>query len=138
MSYALHWIEPRQVFRQFEGHVSGRELAESFRRILGAPQFDALRLNLADLTRVTAVDVSDAEVDLLAATVYGASATNRGLKVGVIAPHALARQLLRRYLAVGVSPYDVQSLGSYAQANAWLASCGATFRLGDSGELRVD
>lgn len=119
-TYTITW-ESRGVVRRFQGELTGRVALESLDRTLGDARYDDVRYAIADLRNVTHFDISDDEVDGVAARYYGASLSNRRVVVAVLARQPAVARVVERVEAVGMPPLPLRVFDDEAAARDWIA-----------------
>ncbi len=118
--YSITW-EPRGVVRRFHGELTGKLALESLDRTLGDERYDDVRFSLADLCEVSHYDITEDEIDGLAARYYGASMSNRRVITAVVAHQPQVVALVERVRALGLAPMTIELFSSEAAARDWIA-----------------
>jgi hypothetical protein len=123
MSHKLIW-EPKGVYWNYYGKVSGKEIIETSTAIYGDPRFDELRYKLVDFLDVETVDVDHDEVAQIAYLHRAAALSNLRIKNAIVIKsnaNANALELVNEFSAFfSDSSWEVQVFHSLDEANDWL------------------
>ncbi len=118
-----HTWEPRGLYIQYIGRVTGRELIESSLKLSGHPKFDKIDYVLADWSQATESTVTAEDVRELAAYIEAMAKTNPNVKnVTVMYPDE-TRQALVALFALFTENFSWQNhaVHSLEEGRAWLA-----------------
>lgn len=105
-----------------EGVLTGREIIETIRALPEAvPTLDRITHALVDLTGVTRLEVSNAELDTIASIDRAYAARFRIMRVAIAAPSDLAFGIARMYeAALSRVGWEVQVFRELQAAEAWM------------------
>ena len=119
----IRW-EERGVFRKFYGVFKFQELLASVKTVGGDIRFPDLRYSILDCLELQDQDVSDAELELVAAHLVGESDSNPRILVAIVATSESAHSILQRFMALGVFPYPMKIFSTVADARTWISQQG--------------
>jgi len=122
MTYEIKW-EPEGIHKHYFGFVTGREMLESAMKIQCDSRFDDMRYVINDFTGITGHDLSINAFTDLAASNYGAHASNPNCKiVYVTTDESLVKIIQDTLMSPDMSSYVVEVRPSLSAARDWLAS----------------
>lgn len=118
MPYTLEW-EPRGVYWEYSGDVSGAEIIEASTAIYGDPRFDDLKYKLVNFLNISNLDVRKMDVEIIASQHKAASLSNPHIKTAIVISEPAP--LLGVFIAqLSKSPWEVKAFESLAEARAWV------------------
>jgi hypothetical protein len=118
MPYQLVW-EPKGVFWQYSGNVTGEEVIEASSLIYGDSRFDNLKYKLVDFLGIKSIEMSADELALVAFQHRAAELSNQAVKIAIlIGPdNDLAEQFAAFFVD---SHWEVKVFEERENANLWL------------------
>jgi hypothetical protein len=128
----IRW-EEHGVFRKFYGVFKFQELLASVKTVGDDIRFADLRYSILDCLELQDPDVSDAELELVAAHLLGESESNLSILVAIVTTSAAAHSMLQRFMALGICPYPMKMFSTVVDARLWIGQRG---RQQDSHERR--
>ena len=118
MSYKLTW-EPRGVYWEYSGEVTGQEIIEASTAIYGDPRFDSLKYKLVNFMAADNVLINENEVNLIAFQHVAAANSNPYVKTAIV-NHEI-NDLIRLFIAnLRESNWQVEAFTNLEEANNWL------------------
>jgi len=122
MAYDINW-EPEGIHKHYSGFVTGREMIESATKIQCDPRFDDMRYVINDFTGITGHDLSiDAFTDL-AASNYGAHASNPNCRIVYVTTDTnLVKVIQDTLMSPAFISYEVEVKPTISEARDWLDS----------------
>lgn len=115
MGYRLVWEGP-VVTRVFSGCLSFDDMVNSMNEVEGHPGFDQVRHSINDFLSVTRVDLTEDQVEELAAIDRAAALTNPRVVVSVVATDPEILKLSKAYTESALAAYPVATFGTLADA----------------------
>ena len=128
----IRW-EERGVFRKFYGVFKFQELLASVKTVGGDIRFADLRYSILDCLELQDEEVSDAELEFVAAHLLDGSGVNPSILVAIVTTSEAAHSMLQRFMALGTCPYPMKIFSTVADARMWI---GQQRRQQDSHERR--
>jgi hypothetical protein len=128
----IRW-EEHGVFRKFYGVFKFQELLASVKTVGDDIRFADLRYSILDCLELQDPEVSDAELELVAAHLLGESDSNLNILVAIVTTNAAAHSMLQRFIALGICPYPMKIFSTVVDARLWIGQRG---RQQDSYERR--
>jgi hypothetical protein len=134
MPCEITW-EPRGLYRKLYGTVSFQEIIASIESAGADPRFDDLRYSVNDFSEMQGSEVTFADVESIAAVLYGQSQTNARILIAIVTTDETAHALVERLSWLNIAPYLMQTFPDVAKARAWIA--GAMPQTDTSGALQT-
>lgn len=122
MPHQTRW-EGEGFIAEFSGEVLAWEIEAVNNEFTGNSRFDEVRYSLWDMSRITRLDMTGADVDDAAATDKGASMIKHVLRGAIVVPEGQVRDLVDRYLLVSgelENSWDTRLFGDVEAARRWL------------------
>lgn len=120
MKYINTW-EPRGVYRKFSGLLTGALIREAVEKVEGDERFDKIRYVLNDYLDVTGMDVSDFELNAIAAIDSVAAIYNRNIKIAQVTTRQDIIGLVTNYdEKLQDNTYETRVFSTVADARKWL------------------
>ncbi|MCW8955618.1 MAG: hypothetical protein OQL09_01945 [Gammaproteobacteria bacterium] len=125
MTYKLEW-EPRGIYWEYSGNVTGDEILEASTRIYGDHRFDDIRYKLVNFLNADTIDIEEDEVNMIAFQHKAASISNSRIKTAiVIHPHTTMSRnnsaKLELFITnLATSSWEVEVFNDLQKANIWL------------------
>jgi len=120
MSYEVLW-EPRGAIKRFWGVVSSDDMIRSVVETEADARFDTLRHVINDFRDVAEIRFGAEEVSEIETMDLGASRTNRGIKIAIVAILPELIELASQYANSALNVYPTQIFATMEHARAWLA-----------------
>jgi hypothetical protein len=120
MGYEIQWEAPAGVVKRHFGRVSGKELLEGVLGVEGDPRFDGLLYVINDFLACTAVDVTESELEEIAAIDKAAYALNPRIRIAVVATHPEAMAAGSAYAKSSLNSYETRLFATMTEARRWL------------------
>ena len=98
-----------------------QELLASVKTVGGDIRFADLRYSILDCLELQDPDVSDAELELVAAHLLGESNSNPSILVAVVTTSEAAHLMLQRFMALGICPYPMKIFSTVVDARMWIS-----------------
>ena len=118
MPYTLDW-EPKGVYWEYSGDVSGAEIIEASTAIYGDPRFDELNYKLVNFLKITSFDVQKMDIMMIASQHKAAALSNRRIKTAIVVNEP--SPLLDAFIAqLSNSPWEVKAFNCLVEASTWL------------------
>jgi len=122
MAYDTKW-EPEGIYRHHSGFVTGREMIESAKQTQSDPRFDEMRYVIDDFTDITGHDLSIDAFTYLAASNYGAHASNPNCRLVYVTTDTNLVKIIRGTLmSPDLVSYEVEVKPTLSEARDWLDS----------------
>lgn len=125
MAFKLIW-EPRGVYWEYSGNVTGNEVVEASTLIYGDQRFDDIRYKLVNFLNADSIHINDDEVSMIAFQHKAASITNPRIKTAIVTNPNIAltddnaAKLEMFILNLTKSSWEVKAFDNLEQANLWL------------------
>lgn len=120
MKYMNTW-EARGVYRKYTGLLTGSLIREAVEKVEGDERFDKIRYVLNDYLDVTKIDVSDFELNTIAAIDSVASETNKRIKIAQVATSPDIIDLVTSYdKKLQDNTYTTKVFSNVADARKWV------------------
>lgn len=120
MPYNINWTKSCVEWKYF-GFLTGKEILESNNAIYGDERFDELKYQIVDLSGVDFFDVSEHDMQHMAALDKAAAKSNPNVRVAVIAPIGKAQEVANAYTKYSqVSTWESASFETREEAINWL------------------
>lgn len=121
MGYEIVW-EPRGVIKRFYDHVTHRELSQAGAHTQADIRFDDLRYIINDFLDSSGVSITSGDIDEVAAIDQAASASNRRIRIAVVAIHPEIIALANHYASSPMNVYPTRIFSTRSESRAWLDS----------------
>lgn len=119
MPYQITW-EGQGLVCRFNGACSGRDVLTAFEEIGASPRFDALRYQILDYLDIERQDVTEAQVDEVAALNFAHHYTNPRVVYASVAVDPAVTSLIEHYIRVNHHPHRQHCCRSVAEAREWI------------------
>lgn len=125
MTYKLEW-EPRGVYWEYSGTVTGQEIHDASILIYGDPRFDNIRYKLVNFFNAETIDIDEDEVNMIAFQHKAAALSNPRVKTAIVINYntSLANNsanMLKLFISnLTASSWEVKAFQNLQDANSWL------------------
>lgn len=116
----IDW-EEHGLVRRLSGTLTTAEMDESAQRIQGDAQIDDMRYNIHDFTAVTDAQLSDLDIDFMAARASVSVLRNPRIKLAFVGTHPIVFQLMDALNNSGCSPHRVVRFDTLEEARRYAA-----------------
>ena len=119
MPHKLIW-EPKGVYWEYSGKISGKEVIKSSTAIYGDPRFDQLRYKLVNFLDIETLKMDNNEVAQIACQHNAAGISNPNIKNAILCNSNIS-ELVNQFTAFfESSPWEVQVFQDIDKASDWL------------------
>lgn len=120
MAYQNTW-EERGVYRKYTGLLTGKLIRESVDEVEGDGRFDSIRYVINDYLAVTGMDVTDFELQAIAAIDSAASAHNKKIIIAQVSTRQDIISLVTGYDDnLQDNTYQTKIFSTLADARKWI------------------
>ncbi len=120
MKYENQW-EPKGLLRTFSGKVTGEHILKMNLSLHGDPRFDDLRYIINDLSSISELDISDMDIETIAAIDNAGALSNSNIKIAIVTTnHELVTWVKRYLVAMKDSVFQCQLFEDIETARKWL------------------
>lgn len=121
MPYMMSW-ESKGVYAKFHGKCTVDDVKKVFEKISGDSRHDNLKFAIFDYLDVEHQNVTEAEIEEVAALDIGMTFTNPRIALASISTDKRILELWEHYKSVNVLPHRLGIFPSVSEARAWIAS----------------
>ena len=115
-------LEQNGLVRTLSGVVSMDEMDASAQSIQNHPQIDEMKYNIHDFTALTEANLTDMDIDFMAARANVSVLRNPRLKLVFVGNHPIVHKLVTAFNAVGYSQNIVVRFDTLGEAQAYVSS----------------
>jgi hypothetical protein len=115
MGYRLIW-EGNVVTKVFDGHVTFDDMLDAMNEVEGHAHFDEVRYAINDFLSVASVDLTEAQVEEIAAIDRAAAISNPQVVVAIVSTNPRILELTKTYAGSPLAPYGVAIFSTLADA----------------------
>jgi len=108
------------VYRRLHGTVTYHEIMTSIEQVGADSRFDELRYSINDFSTMSGSEVTDTDLEAIAAVLYGQAQTNSRILIAIVTSEATARMLAERLGRLTIATYAMQVFPTVANARAWI------------------
>lgn len=119
MPCEIAW-EQHGVYRRLHGTVTYHEIMTSIEQVGADSRFDELRYSINDFSTMRGSEVTDTDLEAIAAVLYGQAQTNSRILIAIVTSEATARMLAERLGRLTIATYAMQVFPTVANARAWI------------------
>jgi hypothetical protein len=119
MPYTITW-EPRGVYKQFTGVVTGAELLQSVNEIASDQRFSSLQYEVSDYLPAERTEFSQDALNEVRAIRIGSFMNNPHIKVAIITRDEEIQQRMASTIAARLTMHETRVYEAVADANGWL------------------
>jgi len=125
MAYKLDW-EPRGVYWEYSGTVTGQEIIDASTLIYGDPRFDDIRYKLVNFLNTEAIDIEEDDVNTIAFQHKAAAISNPRVKTAIVTSNRMSLDknntaMLKLFISnLAASAWEVKAFENLQDANLWL------------------
>jgi len=121
MAYTITWSD-KGIIWEYSGVMTGEDLINSNLEIFGDERFDDLRYQIADLTRVEAIDINEIHIRKMAYLDLAAARSNPNIRVAVVSSSEATAQIGESYANYSKekSPWKTKIFSSLEEAQEWV------------------
>jgi hypothetical protein len=119
MPYTITW-EPRGVYKQFNGVVTGAELLQSVNEIASDQRFSSLQYEVSDYLPAERTEFSQDALNEVRAIRIGSFMNNPHIKVAIITRDEEIQQRMASTIAARLTMHETRVYEAVADANGWL------------------
>ena len=121
MPYQVVW-EPKGVVKHVSGDVTPQEFMQSIVAVQNDPRFDSARYSINSFVDAQALQITESDIHMYAATSIGAAVSNPNIRICIVASDPAIIALIAVYTKL--SPYKTVFFESISEARAWLTAQG--------------
>jgi hypothetical protein len=119
MKYENQW-ETKGLLRTFSGKMTGEYILKMNLSLHGDPRFDDLRYIINDLSNISEFDISDMDIETIAAIDNAGALSNSNIKIAVVTTNQALTIWVKRYLtAMEDSTFQCQLFEDVSAARQW-------------------
>lgn len=118
MGYKPSW-EKSGVVKHFFGVVTGHDISDSQNDVHGGDRFDSLRFVINDFMDVQAVDMSELDVEYIAALDKAAFLSNPLIRVAIVTTNTIVREMSEQYVNSPMNVYPTKIFDNMVDAERW-------------------
>jgi hypothetical protein len=119
MPYKNSW-EQHGVYRKYSGQVTGSDILQAIEEIAADPRYDDIQYVINDFLEIAGSQVTDQEVELIAAMDYAASLSNPNIRLAIVTTDPLMQQLLLQYSAVSPPSFPTEIFSDLDASRLWV------------------
>ena len=125
MTYKLEW-EPRGVYWEYSGAITGKEIIDASTSIYGDSRFDDIRYKLVNFLRIETIDIHEDDVNSIAYQHKAAALSNHRVKTAIIISKSITLSNKNAYMLelfisnLTASSWEVKAFENLDDANTWL------------------